>query len=242
MYLTICDDQKSELEAMQLIVSDYAAAHPELSITVQCFLNPSELLDVVSKNGAPDIALLDICMPGVLGTDVAKELKEKSDGAADIIFLTTSTDFAVEAFALHAEDYLLKPFSKEKLTETLDRAIEKRKKCFFVPFSCGREIHRVDLYHVAYLESKNHIVEIYLKSGKKMKMRDALAEIKQQFSGVSGFLSVGASYFVNLRCVQSVLPAELILTNGHKIPVPRRFRSEVKEQYFAFYRGEATKH
>ena len=77
MYLAICDDQKSELEAMQLIVSDYAAAHPELSITVQCFLNPSELLDAVSKNGAPDIALLDICMPGVLGTDVAKELKEK---------------------------------------------------------------------------------------------------------------------------------------------------------------------
>ena len=240
MYLTICDDQKNELEAMQLIVSDYAAAHPELSITVQCFSNPSDLLDGVSKNGVPDIALLDICMPGVLGTQVAKELKEKSDGATDIIFLTTSTDFAVEAFALHAEDYLLKPFSKEKLTETLDRAIAKREKRFFVPFTCGREIHRVDLYQISYLESKDHVVEMHQKNGKLLKARVPLSEMKRLFSGVSGFLSVGASYFVNLRYVQSLMPGELVLINGEKIPVPRRFRSEVRAQYFAFYREEAT--
>ena len=225
---------------MQLIVSDYAAAHPELCIAVQCFSNPSELLDAVSESGAPDIALLDICMPGVLGTQVAKELKEKSDGTTDIIFLTTSADFAVEAFALHAEDYLTKPFSKERLIETLDRAIAKREKRFFVPMSCGREIHRVDLYQILYLESKDHVVEMHQKSGKLLKTRVSLSEMKRQFSGVSGFLSVGASYFVNLRCVQSLTPGELVLINGEKIPVPRRFRSEVREQYFAFYREEAT--
>lgn len=242
MYLTICDDQKNELEAMRLIVSDYAAAHPELCITVQCFSNPSELLDAVSKDGAPDIALLDICMPGVLGTEVAKELKDETDGGTDIIFLTTSTDFAVEAFTLHAEDYLIKPVSRERLTEALDRVIGKRKKRFFVPLNCGREIHRIDLYQVFFLESRDHAVEIHLRSGKILKTRIPLTEVKQLFSQANGFISVGASYFVNLRCVQSVMPAELILINGQKIPVPRRFRSEIKDKYFAFYREEATKH
>lgn len=240
MNILICDDEINELENIHRIVSEYAKTHPELSITVTRFLNPLDMLDDISKNGAPDIALLDICMPGVLGTEVAKELKSKSEDT-DIIFLTTSSDFAVEAFALHVIDYLTKPFTKERLTDTLDRIIENRNKRLFVPVVCGRDIHRIDVYQVLYAESKNHSVEIYLKSGKSIKTRMNLADIKDLFHNVKGFLSVGASYVVNLRCVQSILQSELVMTNGQRIPVPRRLRSEVKEQYFDFYREEALK-
>ena len=58
---------------------------------------------------------------------------------------------------------------------------------------------------------------------------------------VKGFISVGASYVVNLRCVQSILQTELIMINGQSIPIPRRLRNVVKEQYFDFYREEAMK-
>ena len=180
----------------------------------------------ISKNGVPDIALLDICMPGVLGTEIAKEIQSKSEDNTDIIFLTTSSDFAVEAFALHVNDYLTKPFTKERLTDTLDRVIEKRKR---------------RLYQVLYMESKNHNVEIYLKSGKTIKTRTALADIKSLLHNVKGFISVGVSYIVNLRCVQSILQTELIMINGQNIPIPRRLRNDVKEQYFDFYREEAMK-
>lgn len=240
MNILICDDEINELENIHRIVSEYAKTHPELSVTVTRFLNPLDMLDDISKNGTPDIALLDICMPGVLGTEVAKELKSKSEDT-DIIFLTTSSDFAVEAFALHVNDYLTKPFTKERLTDTLDRIIENRNKRLFVPVVCGRDIHRIDAYQVLYAESKNHNVEIYLKSGKSIKTRTNLADIKDLFHDVKGFLSVGASYVVNLRCVQSILQSELVMTNGQRIPVPRRLRSEVKEQYFDFYREEALK-
>ena len=199
------------------------------------------MLDDINKNGVPDIALLDICMPGILGTELAKEIQNKSEGQTDIVFLTTSSEFAVEAFALHVNDYLTKPFTKERLTDTLDRLIKKRSKRLFLPVMCGREIHRIDLYQVLYMESKNHNVEIYLKSGKSIKTHTALAEIKDVLSGTEGFISVGASYIVNLRCVQSVLQTELVMTNGQIIPIPRRHRSDVKEQYFHFYLEEATK-
>lgn len=79
------------------------------------------------------------------------------------IFLTTSPDFAAEMFALHVNDYLTKLFTKERLTDKLYRVIEKRKKRLFVPLTCGREIHLIDLYHVLYTESKNRSIEIYLK-------------------------------------------------------------------------------
>lgn len=241
MNIVICDDQTNELENMKHIVSEYAKAHSELLIKITCFLNPLDMLDYISQNGVPDIALLDICMPGVLGTEVAKELQSKGEDNTDIIFLTTSSDFAVEAFALHVNDYLTKPFTKKRLSDTLDRIIEKRNKRLYVPVVCGREIHRIDLYQVLYMESKNHNVEIHLKSGKNIKTHTTLADMKNLFSDVKGFISVGASYIVNLRCVQSILQTELIMINGQNIPVPRRLRNDVKEQYFDFYREEAMK-
>lgn len=240
MNITICDDRENELENIKRIVSEYAKAHAELSIKIDCYLNPLDMLESISKNGVPDIALLDVCMPGILGTEVAKELKTKSEDNTDIIFLTTSSDFAVEAFALHVNDYLTKPFTRERLTDTLDRIIEKRKRRLFVSVTSGREIHRIDLYQVLYMEAKNHNVEIYLKSGKNIKTHTTLADMKSMFDNVKGFISVGASYIVNLRCVQSILQTELIMVNGQNIPVPRRLRNDVKEWYFDFYREEAV--
>lgn len=54
MNLMICDDQKSELENMGQIVSEYALTHSELSLTVKCFLNPFDMLDEMGKSGVPD--------------------------------------------------------------------------------------------------------------------------------------------------------------------------------------------
>ncbi len=241
MICMICDDEKSELERMQKIVSDYAEEHPDLSLAIQCFSNPFDMLDKMDRNGVPDIALLDIYMPGVLGTEVAREIQSKSEDAADIIFLTTSAEFAVEAFALHVNDYLTKPYTKERLIDTLSRVIEKRRRRLYIPVPCGNEIYRIDVYSVAYVEVRNHSLEIHLKSGNCLRTRMTLTGLKELFQGVSGFVMVGASYIVNLRCVQRVLPAALEMASGETIPVPRRLRCEVKQQYFDFYTKEASR-
>lgn len=241
MLCMICDDQKDELETMQKIVLEYAREHPDIFLSVQCFSNPLYILDEMGRSGVPDIALLDICMPGVLGTEVAREIQSKSEGTTDIIFLTTSTEFAVEAFSLHVNDYLTKPYTKERLIDTLDRVIEKRRQRLYIPVPCGNEIHRIDLYSVAYAQAGNHSLEIHLKSGNCLRTRMTLTELKELFHGVSGFVAVGASYIVNLRYVQSLLSTTVVMTSGETIPVPRRLRSEVKQQYFDFYTREATR-
>lgn len=73
-------------------------------------------------------------MPGILGTEIVQEIRDKNEDSTDFIFLTTSSDFAVEAFALHVNDYLTKPYTKERLTDTLDRVIEKRLQAFMCPY------------------------------------------------------------------------------------------------------------
>ena len=78
MVCMICDDQKNELEMIEQIVSDYAKERPELSFVVQCFINPFDMLDEIDRCGPPDIALLDICMPGVLGTESPGKFRAKT--------------------------------------------------------------------------------------------------------------------------------------------------------------------
>ena len=240
MLRMICDDQKSELETVQKLLEDYAGEHPDLFLSIRCFSNPLDMLDEMDRSGAPDIALLDICMPGVLGTEVAREIQRKSQDVTDIVFLTNSPDFAVEAFALHVDDYLTKPYTKKRLVDTLDRVMEKRRRRLYIALQCGNEIHRIDLYSVTYVEARDHILEIHLKSGNCLKTRMTLTELKKRFRGASGFAALGASYIVNLRCVQSLLPAAVVMVDGETVPVPRRLRSEVKQQYFDFYTKEAT--
>ena len=67
-----------------------------------------------------------------------------------------------------------------------------------------------------------------------------LTELKALLLNTDGFVAIGASYIVNLRCVQSLLPAAVVMADGETVPVPRRLRSEVKQQYFDFYTREAT--
>jgi len=75
---------------------------------------------------APDLVLLDMTMPELEGIAVARELAGRAPAPA-VIFVTAHDDFAVEAFALDAVDYVLKPVTAERLERGIARAIERRR-------------------------------------------------------------------------------------------------------------------
>ncbi|MDE6319293.1 MAG: response regulator, partial [Lachnospiraceae bacterium] len=124
MQIAICDDVQKDLETIRLALDTYAEAHPELHFTIDEYGAAIDVLHAVEKGKIYDIALLDICMPGVLGTDAAEEMLAKSPDMS-IVFLSTSIEYAVTAFAINATHYLLKPFSQEQFNTALDRAVKK---------------------------------------------------------------------------------------------------------------------
>ena len=79
------------------------------------------------ENCEYDLALLDIDMPGMNGLELAKNIKEKWPETS-IIFLTGYSEYAVEAFSIHASGYLLKPVSVEKLKADIDYALSGKRK------------------------------------------------------------------------------------------------------------------
>ena len=104
--IALCDDVQIELNTIRQAAETYFRDARE-PVTYVSFTNAFAFAEAIEKGARFDIILLDICMPGMLGTEVAEELR-KQDKLAEIIFLTTSDEFAVEAFSVKATDYIKK--------------------------------------------------------------------------------------------------------------------------------------
>ena len=92
---------------------------------VKSFVRSDDALVWVENNHV-DLALLDIDMPGMNGIDLAAAIKEKQPDAA-IIFLTAYSQYALDAFSVHASGYLMKPITKQALESEVSYALSKKK-------------------------------------------------------------------------------------------------------------------
>lgn len=240
MHIAICDDIQKELETIRAALDIYAKAHSELHFDIDEYAAAIDILNAVEKGKTYDIVLLDICMPGVLGTDVAEEILAKSPDMS-IVFLSTSTEYAVTAFALNATHYLLKPFSQEQFNEALDRAVKKTEERDFISLACVDGMYRVCVSEIMFIESQNHYLMGYLSSGEILKLRMKLSQMFEELREYYVFIKVGASYVVNLTFVRKIFGNTLEMLNGVKIAIPRRGSEEVKKIYMDFCRKEALK-
>jgi two-component system, LytTR family, response regulator len=111
----IVDDE----ELARSIIREYLADHAEIEIVAEC-ANGFEAVKAVTEL-KPDLLFLDVQMPKLNGFEVL-ELVESD---LVVVFITAYEQYAVKAFEVHAVDYLLKPFSRERFDEALKRASEK---------------------------------------------------------------------------------------------------------------------
>ena len=89
---------------------------------IESFTDAFEALDYLDEEPA-DLAFLDIDMPGMKGIDLASNMKKKCPDIK-VIFLTGYSEYAVDAYALHASGYLLKPIGYDKLLSEIEYAID----------------------------------------------------------------------------------------------------------------------
>ena len=120
MNLLIADDENLELKVLEKTVKKHFVDELEIFASSNG-RKASQICDEVK----PDIALLDIEMPGMNGIELAKYIKEKYANCI-IIFITAYDrfDYAIEAMHIKAFDYLLKPWKEERLCELINTAIE----------------------------------------------------------------------------------------------------------------------
>ena len=109
--IAFCDDDQTVLDQLSALLEKYRA---QRCIQIQCtaFRSPLDLLAEIEKGVRYDILFLDVIMPAENGITVAKEIRQY-DTAVEIIFLTSSTEFAVESYMVGAYFYQLKPIWEE---------------------------------------------------------------------------------------------------------------------------------
>ncbi len=247
MKVAICDDDRKQLAVIKAAMEHYEMEHSEQIYEVEYFSNPFELLQHSEKKGGYDILILDICMPGILGTDIAKEIRRKKE-KSEIVFLTSSQDFAVEAFVLKAAHYVIKPFTAEQFAEALDRAMErfisKQNKNISIKLQNG-DLRFIELNEIMYVESFRHTQSIYLKSGESIEARETLTKLSSMFDEVfkGQFICPYKGFIVNQKSIRGIEPARIILKNGKEIPIVKRNFAAIKQQYFSFmFVKEADNH
>jgi len=111
----VVDDEKLARRGLSLRLAEF----PQIEVIAEC-ANGHEALEVIGAE-SPDLVFLDIQMPGMDGFALVCELQ--SDSMPLIIFVTAFDQYAIDAFKVHAVDYILKPIDAERLEEAVERAV-----------------------------------------------------------------------------------------------------------------------
>ncbi|ABB15542.1 MULTISPECIES: LytR/AlgR family response regulator transcription factor [Carboxydothermus] len=209
-----------------------------------------ELFEVL-RDRKPDVVFLDIEMYGLNGLDVALELLKEKDPPL-IVFATAYDQYAVKAFELNALDYLLKPFSAERVKLTLEKIEEKlrdkeiykqkmwqsiqaiapQQKVFIQTADKILPLKREEIYFV---EAQGRYARLRLKN-KWVMCRHSLSELEDML-GEKNFVKVHKSFLVNFEQIKEIIPlfgGGLILRMGDdgasEVPVGRTFLKSFKEK------------
>jgi two-component system response regulator LytT len=112
----IVDDEQLAREELSYLLTDI----PDIEV-LQTASNGMEAVKLIDQL-EPDVVFLDVQMPGLDGLGVIEQVREKGGPLPHFILTTAFDQYAVEAFRLHALDYLLKPVEKDRLAESVARA------------------------------------------------------------------------------------------------------------------------
>ena len=229
----IVDDE----ELARKLLREMLNAHPEVEIVAECG-NGMEAVKAVGEH-RPDLLFLDVQMPKLTGFDVL-ELIDRNGVA--IVFVTAFDQYAMKAFDVHAVDYLLKPFSRERFEAALEQAKSQEGKKALDPAELaaasrptgqyaerivvkdGSKVSLIAVSKLDYAEALDDYVSL-VSEGKKHLKQQTISGLELALDPAL-FVRIHRSYIVNLERVARIEPygkdsKVAILTNGAKLPVSR---------------------
>ena len=237
----IAEDEPLAAEAL----ADWVKAMRDLELVARCADGDSALKEI--RRLKPDLVLMDIQMPGQTGLQVARALADEKPRPA-VIFTTAYDEHAVTAFELHAVDYLLKPFSRERFTEavtralkagsTLEHAVEALAEPTGTPLTRvlvqdQGKIFPLQVDAIEYLRSDSKYTALASR-GKTFLVRVAITALEPRLDPAR-FVRVQRGCIVNLDFVEAMTPDEnsrlvVRMRDGTQLTASREISKKLREQ------------
>ena len=195
-----------------------------------------------------DGVFLDIRMPGLDGLELARVLARFS-APPPVVFVTAYDDAAVDAFALHATDYLLKPLRADRLAEAVRRLAaagqpetpDPGPDDDTIPVELGGVTRFIALADVRYVEASGDYARLHTGAGSHL-VRIPMAALEERWAR-SGFVRVHRSYLVSTAHIGElrVEPGggAVVVVSGASLPVSRRHARELKDRLVRRARRES---
>ena len=227
----LIDDEPPALKVMARYISSING----LEIAGQCS-NAIEALHVL-QHKTVDVIFLDIKMPRIIGTEFLKNLSHPPK----VIFVTAYREYAVDGFELDAVDYLVKPVSFErffkaitKLTRMLGHEIstttinDSPMSPAFVYLKVDRDMKKVFINDIAYIESWKDYVKVFFAGGKNYLVKQSITAMEHLLSEHK-FIRVHRSYMVSLDKISGYNGISVQM-GEQEIPIGRLYKLAVMER------------
>jgi two-component system LytT family response regulator len=241
----ITDDEVLARQKLRQLLRD----EPEIEIVGEC-ATAAETIALV-RSTKPNLLFLDIRMPGMDGFDIIGELASEPNFVMPRIIFTTAYDrYAIRAFEIHAVDYLLKPFTEERLRSAVERARQQiqapaqaaqtngaegqngREYTKRIVFKSRGRILFLPLSDIRWIGAEENYVRICTESETHL-LRETMTHLEEKLDPQM-FLRVHRSSIVNLQYVKEVRTEKdgefaVMLVNGQKIAMSRSYRSRIHD-------------
>jgi two-component system LytT family response regulator len=246
MRVIIVDDEP----LARAVLREHLGLHADVDIVGDC-ANGFEAVKAIAEL-APDLVFLDIQMPKLDGFEVV----ELAGAKTHYVFVTAYDQFALRAFDVHALDYLLKPFTRERLAQALAHARERlaapaaatdgeaamralvsdaqarHQPIERVLIRDGARVQVIPVARIDYIEAQDDYVAI-CSEGRQWLKNQRMAELESQLDP-QAFLRVHRSYIVNLGAIARIEPTGkdghcAVLKSGARIPISRSGYQKVRD-------------
>lgn len=238
--IAICDDDQRDLSEFSSHILHYCRER-EIDIDLKCFHGAQELLETITRF---DIIFIDIYLKDANGLKIIEQVRQKISDTL-VVFITSSREFAVDAFRVNALHYLVKPLSPSDLEGALER-------CFAMlqapgltaggPKTLTVKIIKepipavIRMHDLLYIEVFRKISVLHTKKS-EFETYASLNSIYEQLD--DSFLRVQRSFIINMNAIEALTGEYVLLTGGVHIPVSRKNRVSIKQQYqdFLFHKA-----
>ena len=231
----LCDDSEDVLQKGRKLIQNYSMQHG-LNVTLSTFKRAEDMLfQMEDRRDIPDIIFLDIFMDKINGMETAKILRNEGY-EGEIVFLTTSPDFVLEAFDVQSFHYLVKQdLSDERFEEVLSKVIEvvDNNKDNYFDCSMGAEVRKIPINDITHFEIYRRVMRVYYNEDEYFEFYETMDQLSKDLEP-KGFARTHRAYLVNLRHIAVFKNDSLKLSNGSEVSIGKTYLSQLKKEFNNF--------
>lgn len=236
MNLAIIDDIESDRLRMEQLLSDWSSRYNE-KVQLFSFESGESLLENI-KPGLFSIIFLDLYMNGISGMETARELRRRGY-SCQIVFVTSSIEYALQGYEVDAANYLLKPVEAHSLHQALDHCFSRMGICSdSISVISNRAELSIPLKNIIWIEAQRNAL-LFHTDGGLVKSYMTIDNLSKMLNGYNQFLLCCKGILVNMDRISTVGNDDFIMDNNEHVQIRKRGGNQVKQEYLHYLFSQA---